>query len=765
MIKKVIAIALLILAIYWSFSALMPQKVSDIDADRNSFSTARALVHLEAISKQPHYVGSEEHTVIKDYITKELQKLGLETEIQDGYDISRWGNLSKPKNILARIKGSDNSKALLLLSHYDSSPHSSFGASDAGSGVVTILEGLRTFLSEGEIPKNDIIVLITDSEELGLNGASLFVNKHPWAKDVGLVLNFEARGSGGPSYMLIETNGGNANLMKQFVEANPKFPVANSLAYSIYKMLPNDTDLTRFRVDGDIDGFNFAFIDDHYDYHTALDTYERLDRNTLEHQGSYLMPLLNYFSQANLNNIKSDEDYIYFNAPLVKTVIYPFGWIFPMLFLATILFIGLIIYGKRKRKLHFREIIKGFIAFTSSLIVSGVFAFVFWKYVILALYPHYKEMLHGFTYNGHTYIWAFVLLSVAICFWIYSRFYKARNTNSLLIAPILYWLLICAYIAFELKGASFFIIPVFFALLSLFILIKQGRPSLIIMALLCFPVLLIMSPFVKMFPVGLGLKILFVSSILVVLIFGFLLPVFGFFRHKKRWSYLFFGLAFMALILAHFNSNFSEDRPKPNSIVYMLDADNNSAKWITYDTKLDDWTQHFLGQNPDNINSNNTISSKYSSGFTYSNDTDLKPLVYPTFEVYKDTIIDDKRHVSIYVESKRPVNRYEVFSSESNNFYTFKINGVSPKRAKGDIFAFQNTYRNRLFSYYVSDNEPLTMEFSIPKDQTTKFELYESSFDLLNNRHFKIPDRERSMIPKPFILNDAVIIKKTISID
>jgi hypothetical protein len=28
-------------------------------------------------------------------------------------------------------------------------------------------------------------------------------------KEVGLVLNFEARGTSGPSYMLMETNGGN----------------------------------------------------------------------------------------------------------------------------------------------------------------------------------------------------------------------------------------------------------------------------------------------------------------------------------------------------------------------------------------------------------------------------------------------------------------------------------------------------------------------------------------------------------------------------
>jgi hypothetical protein len=65
--------------------------------------------------------------------------------------------------------------------------------------------------------------------------------------------------------------------------------------YSIYKMLPNDTDLTVFREQGNIQGYNFAFIDDHYNYHTAQDDSNHLDKNTLAHQGSYLMPLLKYF--------------------------------------------------------------------------------------------------------------------------------------------------------------------------------------------------------------------------------------------------------------------------------------------------------------------------------------------------------------------------------------------------------------------------------------------------------------------------------------
>ncbi|HKK12557.1 MAG TPA: M20/M25/M40 family metallo-hydrolase, partial [Flavobacteriaceae bacterium] len=275
MFKKTIALLLIIMGIYWSFSALMPQSFSKIDTNTNSFSTERALVPLKEISKHPHYVGSPNHEHVRDFIINELEHLGLDPKVDEGYSYNKkWGSITKSKNILARIKGSDNTKALMLLSHYDSNPHSSLGASDDGSGVVTILEGLRAFLSTGKTPKNDIVILFSDAEELGLNGAILFVNKHPWAKDVGLILNFEARGSGGPSYMLIETNGGNHKMIDGFNKANPEFPVANSLAYSIYKMLPNDTDLTPMREKGDIEGFNFAFIDDHFDYHDALDNYD-----------------------------------------------------------------------------------------------------------------------------------------------------------------------------------------------------------------------------------------------------------------------------------------------------------------------------------------------------------------------------------------------------------------------------------------------------------------------------------------------------------
>ncbi|MCX7548521.1 M28 family peptidase [Xanthomarina sp. F1114] len=765
MFKKGISIILILAAIYWSFSVLLPRDISNIDAPDNTFSTQRALIHLKEISKHPHYVGSPDHERVKNYLIAALEDLGLETQVQEGYILTDWGTLTKPKNILARIKGSDNSKALMLLSHYDSKSHASYGASDAGSGVVTILEGLRAYLHENKTPKNDLIILFSDAEELGLNGASLFVNKHPWAKDVGLVLNFEARGSGGPSYMLMETNGGNQKLISGFKEAHPDYPVANSLAYSVYKKLPNDTDLTRFREDGNIDGFNFAFIDDHFDYHTALDTYERLDRNTLEHQGSYLMPLLNYFSNANLSDLKSDKDDIYFNVPLFKTVNYPFSWIIPMLVLALIVFIALIFYGMKKRTLNAKQIGKGTLMFLVALIINGLLGFFGWKF-ILVIYPDYTEILQGFTYNGHSYIWVFSLLALGICFWLFHKIYKPGNTASLLVGPISIWLLICALVAFFLPGASFFIIPVFFGLISLFVLVRQKQPNFLLMVLLALPVLTIMTPFVQMFPVGLGLKLLLASTVLVTLIFGLLIAIFGFYRHKNRWSYFLLFIAAILFISANLQSGFNEDRPKPNSLVYYYDTDINEAVWTTYDNILDPWTKAYLTDKPDSNHdiTKTTFGSKYNTGFSYSKKAQIKAIRHPYIDIKRDTVIGNNRHIKMFISPQRLVNRMDLYTDSTVTFNSFNVNGFEIEKDKNG-FVFSNRTLNRLFEYYVVDDKFLELEFTVPKAQKLSFTYYESSFDLLSNELFQVPERPLNMTPKPFVLNDAIMLKKTIVLD
>ncbi|ETN93744.1 M28 family peptidase [Zhouia amylolytica] len=754
-LSAVFSFFLIVLATYWSFHSLMPQSISKSTTPDDQFSTERALSHVLQISKEPHFVGAANHKVVRDYIVTELQKLGLKVELQEGYTGGDWGNLSKATNIISKIEGTGNGRSLVLMTHYDSNPHSSLGASDAGSGVAAILEGVRAYLATDKKPLNDIIILITDAEELGLNGAQLFVNEHPWTENIGVILNFEARGSGGPSYMLMETNGSNSKLIEHFVEADPEFPVANSLAYSIYKKLPNDTDLTVFREDADIDGFNFAFIDDHFDYHTAMDNYERLDRNTLEHQGSYLMPLLNYFSQENLSDLKSDTDFVFFNVPFFKMVTYPFSWILPMLILSVLVFIGLIIAGIRSKKIVLKEVGIGFLAFVAAVALSALIGFYAWP-LLKGLYPQYNDILHGFTYNGHSYIAFFAMLSIAICFGIYSRIKEVRPVN-LLVAPILFWLVICGYVAFNLEGASFFIIPVIAALVSFGILLRQEKPSILLLTLLAIPGLFILAPFVQMFPVALGLKILIASSLLTVLIFGLSLSVFGFYKSKKTLAIIFFIIAIFYFGKAHVHSGFDENRPNPTSLVYLLDADANKATWNTYNTALDSWTSKYITDDRVTSTEGHHFSSKYKTGFTYSSEAPVKNIDLPDIRMKQDTVINNERHVKICITPHRHVNRLELFSSTP--FIECHANGI----------VFDKNYLknrgDRLLTHYISHNEDTELYLVSKVNEPIEITLYESSNDLLNGIDFNIPQRASDAIPMPFVLNDAIIIKKTIRIE
>lgn len=742
------------------YLSIMPRWTINDTKPLGEFSTKRALVHIEKMSQQPHYVGSNYHNQVAGYLRYELTKLGLEVSYQDGYTMTDWGNLTKSHNVIARIKGSQNGKALLLLSHYDSAPHSaSPGAADDAAGVATILESVRAFLYAKTPHKNDIIILFTDAEELGLNGAALFVTQHQWAKEVGLALNFEARGTSGPSYMLMETTDGNAGMVKHFAEANPAFTVSNSLMYSIYKMLPNDTDLTVFREQGKIQGFNFAFIDGHYNYHTAQDDIRHLDVNSLAHQGEYLMPLLQYFSNASLDNLKAAEDDVYFSIPF-GFINYPFSWVIPMLIIAFGLFLFFIFLGIAKRILTVSRMLQGFVPFLGALFSAGLITFLGWK-VLLQMYPQYNDLLNGFTYNGHDYIAVFVSLSLAVCFVFYRFFAPNKISANHFVAPLFIWLLLNAGIAFGLKGAGFLIIPVYFGIFTFGFYILTQKYNPILNLVFCIPTLLIVAPFIEMFPIGLGLKILFGSAVLTALCFGLLLPVFGNFVQKGTWSILFFLISIGFLVKTHTESEYEKGKAKSNSLVYLYDADTNSAQWLTYDKNLDVWTKTYLGENPKTPKGLEAIPlfSKYDTGFTFAAKTEVKNIPQPTIDFLTDSVADNQRYLKIRISPNRKVNRYDIFANEKMDLYNIKANGVSHLEQKGKIYEREG---KRLLSYYVVDNDPLVLEFNINAATVLDMQLLESSFDLLQNPMFSINKRADWMMPTPFVLNDAVAIKKAI---
>lgn len=743
-----------------TYLTLMPHWMSSSEGLLSEFSSKRAMRQIKEIAKAPHYVGSENHKTVATYLEKELQQLGLETSTQQGTTLTDWGNLVKSKNIMARIKGSANTKALLLLSHYDSAPHSySPGASDDGSGIATILEGIRAFLHNKTAHKNDIIIVFSDAEELGLNGAALFVTKSAWAKDIGLALNFEARGTAGPGYMLLEVNKGNAALIEAFKQADVKYPVSNSLMYSIYKMLPNDTDLTVFREQGTIQGFNFAFIDNHFNYHTAQDDYAHLSEETIAHQGSYLMPLLMHFSNSDLTKLNSDDDKVYFNTPFYFGS-YPFGWVLPMAIFGLVSFLLLVFIGMGKRTLSVPEIGKGFLPLFGALIFGGAATFFGWK-ILRVIYPQYQDIQQGFTYNGHSYIGAFVFLTLAITFLFYIKTKTETINANQSIAPLFLWLLINFGIAIFLPGAGFFIIPVFCSLLMLAYFVVTQKTSTFFNLVLSIPALVLLVPFIIMFPIGLGLKILAGSAILTILIFTLLLPVFGMFARKWLWSVLCFLVAIGFFIHAHLNSDYEPGKAKPNSLLYVYNADKDKADWVTYDKTPDEWTKIYLGDNPKTAERLNTnpLFSKYDSKYTFATDALVRELSEPTIAFLKDSIMGKFRFLKIKITPNRKVNRYDIFANEKMIFHNVKANGAMVLDQKGSQYL---RHDRRLLSYYVVDNEPLEIQFSIPTATPLDMQLAEASFDLMRNPIFAMEKRKPWMMPMPFVLNDAVVILKKI---
>jgi hypothetical protein len=773
-----VSFVILLALVFYSFYSLMPQAGKPANAPTDEFSAQRALVMLREIAQKPHYHANDEHARVRDYLVGQLKSLGFEVSLQADplLELRRWPqkkgdstrmaaggyNLITPINILGRQKGSGNGKALLLLSHYDSAKVPSPGASDAGSGIVTILEAVRAYLASGARPVNDLIVLFTDAEELGLDGAKTFVNQHPWASDVGLVLNFEARGSGGPGNMIVETNGGNTGLIDAFAAAQAPYPVASSLMYSVYKMLPNDTDSTIFRKDGDIDSFFFAFIDDHFDYHTASDTVENLDIETLQHQGSYLLPLLHHFSQTDLGKLKSGEDQVYANMPHLF-IHYPFSWVIPMVIIAAVLLILLVNYGFFLERLEWGGIGRGMLALLLSLLLSGLVGYFGWQ-LIEQLYPQYSEVQHGFKYNGHSYIAFFVLLSLASCFFVYRWLQKGTSVVNFVVAPLLLWIVINSLIAVYLKGAGFFVIPVYFGLLAFWVLLRQTRPNMLLLVLVGAPAIFLFAPMIRAFPVGLGSDFVVISAVMTVLLFGLLYNLIGYYRLKKGLAWICLLAGFFYFFKAHSQSDFNANRKKPNSLVYYLDKDNTQAYWATYDRILDNWTRRKLGNDPAAATElmPGATMSKYNRGYTYASKAAIKDLQGVEVVLNRDSIIGDQRVVSFLIIPKRKTDQLYLYSDQNSAYSQLWFNDLAAEKQNNRVLT--NEFGKQLLSMNCKAGDSLAVTLHTTVKEPLHFEVITYGFDLMENPLFDLETRPSEMMPKPFVNTDATIVKEHFSI-
>ena len=326
-IPAVVVAALLAATGFFVSLRYEPPPVVPAGAPGNIFSAERAFERLQRLLAhgQPHPLGSPANRRFRARLLRELEGLGLDPEENDHWVSAGRGStttLALARNLMAELPSSNpDLPALLLSCHYDSVPAGP-GASDDGAAVATLLEVAGILMKEAPLPR-PVILLFTDGEELGLDGALGFSRFNEAAERIGMIMNFEARGSSGGSLMF-ETSKGNSWMIDQMAHGLHR-PMSSSAYVTVYRRMPNSSDLTVFMRRG-LDGINFAFIGRPKHYHTPLDNLENLNRRSLQHHGDNALGMVRQLLTSDWQDANSEEDAVYTDIAARFILAWPSNW-------------------------------------------------------------------------------------------------------------------------------------------------------------------------------------------------------------------------------------------------------------------------------------------------------------------------------------------------------------------------------------------------------------------------------------------------------
>ena len=374
-IQRAASSVLILAAIFLlSYSGIRPTSAKPSSAPATEFSAARAVALLShlLIGDTPHPLGSSTDELVRNRIVAELTRLGYAPQVQSAFDCNDYGSCATVNNVVARLDGSDGGQggAVLLSAHYDSVPAGP-GASDDGTSVAAVLEIARVLK---ELPKqqHSIILLLNEGEEAGLLGARAFMDSHPWAREVRVVVNLDARGTSGPS-MLFETGTANEWTIRLFQKVAAR-PLTSSIFYSVYKQLPSDTDMTVFKSAA-VQGANFAFIGSQPQYHTPLDNLANVNASSVQHQGDNALGMVTALANADLAKAPEKEA-VFFDVFGRHIFEWPQGRAVWLGLIAAVLFAGQIALLFGIKRMTPREFLSGVTGFGMALITTGALALI-----------------------------------------------------------------------------------------------------------------------------------------------------------------------------------------------------------------------------------------------------------------------------------------------------------------------------------------------------------------------------------------------------
>jgi hypothetical protein len=458
----------MVVAVSLQIIAMQPPSPKPESAPANEFSAARALVQAEYLLDDgaPHPIGTEANAKMRNRIVSELDSLGYPVETQATFVCSTiWSVCGQVHNVLTRLPGSSARPAVLLTAHYDSVPAGP-GAADDVASVAVILEIARILSAEAPLG-NPIIFLLSDGEEPGLLGAEAFLTEHPWAAEVGIVINLEARGTSGQS-ILFETTENNSWLIDAFVTHAPR-PIVSSVYDEIYKYQPNNTDLTIYETAG-IPGVNFAFFEDFAHYHTPLDNLANLDPGSVQHQGDNALATVRAFGDLDLLHPPAGNSV---SLDLLPGVIlrWPEPWTFWLALACLLVWSGLAVVLIRRGELPVRALLWGSVVFPVGVLGASVLGLAL--VVAIGRLAGSPEPWYAYPLPVRAAIWAGALFSLAL-----TATAVARRAGywGLSLGVWLWWALLSLLLAWSVPGISvIFLVPTG---LALFLLTGVGLTKL-----------------------------------------------------------------------------------------------------------------------------------------------------------------------------------------------------------------------------------------------------------------------------------------------
>ena len=738
--------ALLLAACIFASSRTGQPRPVPANAREAEFSSARAMATLVEIARAPHPTGSPEHARVRAYLVDRLTDLGLEPEVQTATSLVQEGSLVRSptvRNVVARIAGTASTGAVLLTAHYDSR-ELALGAADDGSGIVSILEALRA-IRASEPLQNDVIVLFTDAEELGLLGARAFVDEHPWMEDVRLALSLEMRGGGGPSIMF-ETGPQNGWIVRAFQTADPT-AYGNSMSYEVYERLPRDTDFTPFK-DAGVQGLNFAGIDNAHVYHQVYDSPENMSESTLQHHGAHVLNTLRYLGSQDLADVDA-PNVTFFNVPGFGFFAYDAKWVMPISGGILALFV-LALLVTRGVSGSFVGIVVGTGISTVGIALSygAATALAEW---LSGFHPELGS-LHGSAYHSEGwYVLALACAALAIVTGLHGVARRWAHLNSLALGATIVPLGAVAWLSYAMPLAAMNLQWPLAAALSAIILLgilRRNAPGVVgwtLALLLALPVLAFLEPVTELLWIAMSFQFAGALAALMAVTAYLCLPAIDGLRHPNSWwapvTSLFVGGA--ALGIGILTARATSERPSPSTLVYALDHGAREALWATSplsdsaNTAAREWAVARAGSEFGAVRD----LSKF--GYTRRGDTfgdvpvtDAELVDVPEPEIYSDYSepVDGKRRALMSVRSRIGAEVLGFQSAEGSGTRLLSING----KAVPDPGSMR-------WAFHTGEPDPVVLlELEVPEDEMLELNIVEHTLrpqEILSTDVFERPEK------------------------